>query len=506
MPVPHADIHVLPRPTELTTLPGRFTLDAGTSVRVGPGTEPAASLLRELFTPAIGPALPPSADGAVALVLDTDRADLGTEGYHLTVGPDEVLLRAAAPAGLLHAVQTLRQLLPAEAFDEQPTRASAWEVPCVRITDVPRLPWRGAMIDVARHFQPISALRRFVDLLALHKMNVLHLHLTDDQGWRMPVAAYPKLVEIGAHRPETTGDGVPHGGSYTRRELTDLVAYAARRGITIVPEIELPGHSRAALAAYPELGNHPDRVLGVWTRWGVSEQILGVHDLTQDFCRTVLDEVMDTFPGRYIHLGGDECPLTEWEQSPDAAARMREHGLTGPRELYRWFMAEVGNHVLRAGRRPVAWAEGDDLTLPSPFTVLPWRDEAHGRAAADRGHDVVMAPHLATYLDYAETSDPGELPSPDGSVTELHTVQAYAPVPDSWEPDAAARVLGTQGQLWSEYLPTPEHVEYRAFPRLCALAESAWSGPGDWSDFTRRLEHHRLRLDVLGVPRTQPSS
>lgn len=295
--MPAVDVPLLPVPSQLVVLPGKFTLDERTGLTVARGAEAAAVLLRELHAPATGLPLPATADGQVAFALDATLTALGPEGYVLTVTPDAVLLHAADPTGLLRGVQTLRQLLPPDALAAGPVRGVAWTLPCVRITDVPRHAWRGTMLDVARHYQPASYIRRFIDLPALHKLNTLHLHLTDDQGWRMPVAACPKLTEIGARRAQTRGDGLPHGGSYTRSELSGLVARAAARGGAVVPEIDMPGHVRAALAACPELGNDPDRRLGVWTEWGVSEQVLGVHDQALDFCRTVLGEVIDTGHG-----------------------------------------------------------------------------------------------------------------------------------------------------------------------------------------------------------------
>ncbi|UUN30535.1 beta-N-acetylhexosaminidase [Streptomyces sp. FIT100] len=487
---------IVPRPQRLRQLPGRFTFDDTTALRVPPGTGHAAALLRELLAPATGLPLPAHPDGRVVLALDPALTGLGAEGYGLTVGPDAVLLRAARPEGLLHGVQTLRQLLPPDVLSDTPVRGADWSVPCVQITDTPRFAWRGAMLDTARHFQPIAFLHRYVDLLALHKLNVLHLHLTDDQGWRMPVAAYPELTGTG---------GIPHGGAYTRKELVGLVAHAAARGVTVVPEIEMPGHVRAALAAYPHLGNNPGRRLGVWRQWGVCETVLGVHDEVLDFCRTVLDEVMDTFPGRHVHIGGEECPTTEWERSPAAVRRAAEEGLDGPKALHGWFMHRIGAHLTAAGRIPLGWTEtGDDL--PDCFTVLPWRDAAHGLAAARRGHDVIMAPYRSTYLDYPQSDDPAEPPGQPGGIVDLRTVYATEPAPDDWEPEAAARVLGTQAQLWTEYVPTPAHAEYLSFPRLCALAETAWSGHRDWPGFQERLHHHRIRLDTLGVPRRPPTS
>lgn len=502
MTTSHSPIRLLPRPMRMDVRAGSFTLDSDTAVRVSSHAEPALQLLRELLGPATGLPLVASAAGAFTMTIDAELTELGAEGYELIVDTDRVLLRAAALAGLRHGVQTLRQLLPVEAHEPHAVSGVAWSLPCVRITDVPRLTWRGGMLDVARHFQPIEYLYRFADLLAMHKANVMHLHLTDDQGWRMPVQAYPRLTEIGAYRRETAGDGIRHGGAYTRDELTDLVEYAARRGITVVPEIEMPGHARAALAAYPGLGNRPEREREVWTRWGVCENIFGVHDAVLDFCRAVLDETMQIFPSRYIHLGGDESPLGEWAESPRAAERIREKNLAGTRDLYRWFMGEVADHVARAGRRPIAWAE-DDLTLPPTLTVMAWRDAEHGWAAAARGHDVVMAPHLTTYLDYAETTDAGEpAANQQGSIVlPLRTAQQFSAVPAGWEDAAASHVLGMQAQIWTEYLPTRELVEYRAFPRFSALADAAWGGVDDWDSFMQRLAQHRLRLDAVGVPR-----
>ncbi|MGW0549447.1 beta-N-acetylhexosaminidase [Streptomyces altiplanensis] len=489
MSLPRPGLGLVPTPSQLSLTQGWFTFDDATAIRAAPGAEPAAALLRTLLAPATGLPLPLAADGRVVLLLDPGLTGLGTQGYGLTVGGDAVLLRAARPEGLLHGVQTVRQLLPPAALSAEPVRGTRWSVPCVQITDVPRFAWRGAMLDVARHFQPVSFLRRFTDLLALHKLNVLHLHLTDDQGWRMPVAAYPRLTEVG---------GVPHGGAYTREELSALVAYAADRGVTVVPEIEMPGHVRAALAAYPHLGNRPERRLEVWNRWGVCDTVLGVHDEVLGFCRTVLDEVMETFPSPYVHIGGEECPATEWHHAPAALARVAAEGLSGPEALHGWFMERIGAFLGARGRRPLGWtATGDDL--PAAFTALAWREGDHGLAAARRGQDVIMAPYRSTYLDYPQSALPEEPPGQPGEVVGLRTVYETDPAPAHWEPAAAARVLGTQAQLWTEYVPTPAHAEYLAFPRLCALADTAWSGGHDWPGFQARLHHHSARLDALKV-------
>ncbi|MFD9094183.1 beta-N-acetylhexosaminidase [Streptomyces collinus] len=502
---------LVPRPRRLSVRPGRFRLDDTTRLRVTPGAEPAAALLRTLLAPATGLPLTTASDGTVVLVLDTALTGLGEEGYGLTVSPHGVLLRAARPAGLAHGVQTVRQLLPHQVLSDVPQPDVPWELPAVEITDVPRHSWRGALLDVARHFQPVSYLRRYVDLLALHKLNVLHLHLTDDQGWRMPVTAYPRLTEVGGRRARSMVgpagsdrfDDEPHGGFYTRPELAALVAYAAARGVTVLPEVGVPGHVRAALAAHPELGNSPERRLDVWTHWGVCENVLGVGDHVLDFFRTVLDEVMDLFPSPHIHIGGDECPTTEWETSPAALARVARERLPGPRALHGWFMARVAGHVVRAGRRPVAWAEHGSR-LPPECTVMSWREPAHTWSAARRGHDVVHADHRATYFDYARSPSPLEPPAQPGVVVDLRTVHGLDLTPPQPDPRAEARVLGAQGQLWTEFASTPGHIEYLSFPRLCALADRVWDGTADWRDFTARLARHEARLDTLRVPHATP--
>ncbi|PAM98215.1 beta-hexosaminidase [Streptomyces sp. Alain-F2R5] len=511
MDLPRPELTLVPRPRRLSTRAGRFRLDDTTRLRVTPGAEPAAALLRTLLAPATGLRLDTAPDGAFVLALDPALTGLGDEGYGLTVSPRGALLRAARPAGLLRGVQTLRQLLPYEALSGRPVRGVPWDLPAVEITDVPRHAWRGSMLDVARHFQPVSYLRRYVDLLALHKLNVFHLHLTDDQGWRMPVAAHPRLTEVGGRRAQSMAgpagsdrfDGVPHGGAYTRAELRELIAYAAERGVTVLPETGVPGHVRAALAAHPELGTDPTRRLDVWTHWGVCENVLGTDDHVLDFFRTVLDEVMDVFPSPYVHLGGDECPTVEWERSPAARARAAREGLPGPRALHSWFIARMAEHVVRAGRRPVVWAE-DGVPLPLECTVMSWREPGHARAAAERGHRVVQADHRATYFDYARGDGPEEPPAQPGGIVDLRAVYDVDLAPPTPDPEVAARVLGAQGQLWTEFVPTSEHIEYLTYPRLCALAERVWDGTSGWGDFSSRLAGHRARLDALEVPHARP--
>ncbi len=377
------------------------------------------------------------------------------------------------------------------------------------VTDAPRLPWRGVLLDVARHFLPLEFLYRFVDQLALHKLSVLQLHLTDDQGWRMEIDSWPLLTEVGAWRSETvighpgstSFDGIPHGGCYTQAELRDLVRYAALRGVTIVPEIDLPGHVRAALAAYPGLGNHPDRRLPVWTRFGVSEDILNVAEDTLDFCRDVLAEVVDVFPSRYVHVGGDECPTVQWASDPLALRRAAALGLPDTGALRGWYVSGLNDFLVARGRTTACWGEASEFgSLPTDALVMTWKDMRHGVRSIQRGHPVVMAPHRWTYFDYPQRDHPDEPLGQPGHVVTLSDVYGYEPLADHPPYAGHGGVLGTQAQLWTEYAPTPEHVEYLAYPRLCALAEVAWSrAPRDYSDFLDRLGPHGQRLRSLGV-------
>ncbi|QMU77354.1 beta-N-acetylhexosaminidase [Streptacidiphilus sp. PB12-B1b] len=516
---------IIPRPTELTPHPGRFVIGPDLHLDVGPGTEAAAELLAGY----LGRGRARSAAGPrIALSLSPAAPDsAGNQAYTLSIRPDLVTLASPGVAGLLNGVQTLRQLLPPAALDQAAARAEDWWWPCADVRDRPRLAWRGALLDVARHFLPLEFLYRFVDELALHKLNVFQLHLNDDQGWRIEIDGLPRLTEVGAWRAESAlgpggpggpvpGNGTPHGGYYTQAELRGLVSYARARGVSVVPEITMPGHARAVLAAYPGLGNRPGHPLPVWTSWGVSEDILAVSDQALDFCRQVLAQTMEVFPSRYVHLGGDECPTVQWQHSPQARDRARRLGLASPAELHGWFLGRMRDFLAGSGRRAVAWDEKGYAagTVPSGIVLGAWRDPAHGAHAVARGHQVVMAPHRSTYFDYPQSDDPGEPQGQPGGTVRLADVYAFDPLAGpttgplpSADPaaDSAPGVLGTQAQLWTEYAPTPEHVTYLAYPRLCALAEVAWSeGRRDFTEFQGRLAHHRKRLGALGSAPRRP--
>ena len=507
---------IIPRPSRAQRRPGHFQIPPALRLETGPGAERPAALLAHY----LGPDRPRTESGpAITLELDAALRHLGPEGYTLDIRPETVRLTAPAETGLFHGVQTLRQLLPPETEVEAPTRGNAsaylWRWPCAEISDSPRLPWRGMLLDVARHYLPMEFLRRFVDQLALHKLNVLHLHLTDDQGWRIEIDGLPRLTEIGAWRTEsmigpdgsTRYDGVPHGGFYTARELRDLVAYADARGVAVMPEIEMPGHVRAMLAAYPHLGNHPEQHLPVWTGWGVSEDILSVQDETLDFCREVLARTIEIFPSQFVHLGGDECPTTQWSQSPSARRRAAELGLSAPKALHGWFLGQMQEFLAGQGRTAVSWDEaGESGDLSADLVLTAWRDPVYGVRAIDRGHRVIMAPHGSTFLDYPQSDRPDEPAGQPERLLTLPEVYHFDPLAGGLSAatrPGAAGVLGTQAQLWTEFVETPAHALYLIYPRLCALAETAWSaGPRDYDGFLTRLAVHSRRLRLLGVSGT----
>ena len=508
-----AQVSIIPKPVSLTMGEGSFPITAQTMI-VAPKEESAlAQHIRDWLKPAMGFEMEvrtKKAKNCIELKLNSKLQDLGTEGYTLVVDEDGVHIEAFGEAGLFYGFQTLRQLLPSDIYRKSPIRDD-WQVPCVSIRDYPRFSWRGSHIDVARHFMPKEFLLKYIDLLAMHKMNVLHLHLTDDQGWRIEIKKYPKLTEVGsvsdfANQPVTGSDGEPHidsqphGGFYTQDDIREIVAYAADRFITVVPEIEMPGHCQAAIAAYPELGNTAQQ-LQVGTTYGVSDNVFNVNDSTIKFLEDVLDEVMALFPSRYIHTGGDEVPKTQWHNSPAAQAKMKALGLTNEDQLQSWFVQQIDNYLTAHGRVLVGWDEILEGGLASGATVMSWRGLDGGIAAAQAGHDVVMAPGDWTYFDKYQSRFREQEPQAIGGYLPLKTVYDYNPVPPSLTPDQAKHILGAQCQLWSEYIPNPKQMEYMAFPRLCALSEVLWTPQDsrDYDGFYSRLQSHLDRLAILDV-------
>ena len=511
---------IIPKPMEFATLDGAFSLRADTRIEAEKDAEAVADFLKELLSPAAGSEFEISeASGnnakANTILLTTAGADrsLGGEGYELTVAPDAITIRAPEAAGLFYGVQTLRQLLPPDFEDRGNGSARVWEVPAVAITDKPRFAWRGLMLDVARHFFPISVVKKYIDLLAYHKMNVLHWHLTDDQGWRIEIKKYPKLTEVGSMREASPLlsdrdklDGKPHGGFYTREQIREVVEYAASRFVTVVPEIEMPGHSMAALASYPELGctGGPYKVR---TFWSIEENVYCAgNEKVFEFLQDVLEEVMALFPGRYIHIGGDECPKAMWQKCEKCQARIKEENLANEDELQSYFIKRIEKFLNANGRSLIGWDEILEGGLAPSATVMSWRGMGGGTEAASQGHDAIMCPLNYTYFDYYQSEDQASEPSAIGGCNTLDTVYEFDPVPPEMSPEQAKHILGAQGQLWAEFIDSEQHLDYMAFPRASALAEVLWTGPQscDYDDFINRLPNLLQRLEKWNVNYRDP--
>ncbi len=429
--------------------------------------------------------------------------------YRLTCTNGRVVITSRGTEGTFYALQTLRQLLPNATF-----RRAGWSEPIsisqLEIVDAPLLAWRGVLLDVARHFMPKTFILELIDLLALHKCNVLHLHLTDDQGWRLEIKAYPRLTDVGAWRRESPASGATdagadeslQGGYFSRKDLEEIVAFAAERHVRVLPEIDMPGHVVAAIAAYPALGN-TDEQLTVGPTWGVSSHVLNLEDDTLRFCTDVLDEVVQIFSGAYVHVGGDECPTTEWTTNARAQTIMRDEGYRDERQLQGWFTARIADHLARRRRRVVCWDDVLEVGAPHDAILMAWQNEASGVAAIAAGHDVVMVPQEWLYFDRPESADPDE-PAGFPAVTTLEMVYGHDLVPASIPAEDRHHVLGAQCQLWTEFVSTPSAAEYQYFPRLCAFAETAWTvqtpeRPRSFEEFEGRLEEHLERLTAMGV-------
>jgi hexosaminidase len=506
---------IVPQPVTMRLGSGAFLLTPTSTISVRSDTEQLGETLREYLAPATGYRLPltgRSGSGSIRLHIDRRIKGLGPEGYRLEVKPDFVEVAAPTEAGVFYGIQTLRQLFPASIYRKAPVANEVWAAPCVSIEDQPRFSWRGAHLDVGRHFMPKEFVLKFIDLLAMHKLNVLHWHLTDDQGWRIEIKKYPKLTQIGSYRKDTmltysppTYEGKPHSGFYTQDDVREVVAYAAKRFVTVVPEIEMPGHSSAAISAYPQLGN-TGRQRDVPTSWGVINDVFNAEDSTILFLQDVLTEVMALFPSRYIHVGGDEVPKTQWHASPAAQAKIAALGLKDEHELQSWFIHQMDAFLSAHGRRLIGWDEILEGGLAPGAAVMSWRGEDGGIAAARAGHDVVMAPSGWTYLDHYQSKDKEHEPHAIGGYLPLERVYSYEPIPSALTAQEATHVLGSQGQLWTEYIGSPKAVEYMAFPRLSALSEVVWSPKEarNFLDFKTRLSSDLDRLKVLDVNFRQP--
>ncbi|WP_431987220.1 beta-N-acetylhexosaminidase [Streptomyces griseoflavus] len=521
------DLVPAPRAVRGPTRPG-VELTPGTTLWAGPGTETTERWLRSTLGPALGlPLLPGPEDAPGGLRLRIDGT-LAPEAYRLAVAADRgIEITGGGAAGVFWGAQTLRQLLGPDAFRRAPVRPGRTRgIPHRTIEDAPRLRWRGLMLDVARHFMPKDGVLRYLDLMAAHKLNVLHFHLTDDQGWRIEIQRYPRLTEVGSwrartkvgHRASPLWDDKPHGGHYTQDDIREIVAYAAERHISVVPEIDVPGHSQAAIAAYPELGNSDvvdTASLTVWDTWGINPNVLAPTDNTLRFYEGVLEEVLDLFPADagpfspFVHIGGDECVKDQWRASDTAQKQLGNLGLADEEALQSWFVGHFDRWLTARGRRLIGWDEILEGGLAPGAAVSSWRGYAAGVTAARAGHDVVMCPEQQVYLDHRQDAGPDE-PVPIGYVRTLEDVYRFEPVPAELTPEETARVLGTQANVWTEVMEDQGRVDYQTFPRLAALAEVAWSdlpapADRDFAGFERRMEAHYRRLDALGVAYRPPT-
>lgn len=434
----------------------------------------------------------------LTFVLDPHLPELGPEGYQLSVHKTRLEIRAWGVAGLFYGSMSLLQLLRPGGL-----------VPCQQVMDRPRFRWRGLMLDVARHFMPVSSILGWLDVLAELKMNTFHWHLTDDQGWRIPVSAFPRLTEVGGWRKETlighyedqpwTFDGTPHGGVYTPDDIQQVIQYAQERFITVIPEIELPGHAQAALAAHPEFGS--GERTEVLTSWGISERVFHPRATTLDFLNTVLLEVAEMFPSPYVCIGGDECPTTEWENSPEMHQLAQDLGLESVKALQGYVTRSVSETLEKAGKKVCGWEEILQDGLSENTVGLIWLHAEKTREAVQKGHPIVVCHHSHLYLDYYQSDAPELEPLAQGGCLPLEKVYQYDPMPAGLTDIEKQRVLGVQTNLWTEYLPTPEHTEYMLFPRLFAVAEMCWTPQErrNLEGFLQRIPEHLQHLQRKGI-------
>jgi hexosaminidase len=512
-----AEPSIIPKPASMTVKDGAFALQPDTKILVDRKSKATGEFLAERLRAATGYKFPvklfaTSAPGAIWLTTKESDPSLGAEGYELTTDPDSVVIRAPAEAGVFYGVQTFLQMLPPEVFAKQAPSGVKWEVPSVQIKDWPRFQWRGMLLDVSRHFLTKQEVEQILDALAIHKINVLHWHLVDDDGWRIEIKKYPRLTEVGAWRksigfgfdPKDSAAYGPdgrYGGYYTQADIREVVRYAAVRHITIVPEIEMPGHSSAALAAYPQFSCagssahfSTDREKG---------QTDGVYcagnDETFDFLQNVLKEVFTLFPSKYIHVGGDEVSTSNWSKCEKCQARKKAEGLQNDRQLESYFIQRMENFINANGRSLIGWSEIREGGLAKHAALMDWIGGA--TEGARDGHDVVMTPESDCYLDHYQSRDHNKEPRAIGGFLPLSKIYAFDPIPKKLEPEFQPHILGAQGNLWSEFIPNLRHAEYMIFPREAALAEVTWS-PKDarnFDNFLLRLPADERRLDQMGV-------
>ena len=509
---------LIPQPQQVTVSGGEFQLQPRTRIVVAHGARDTGRYLAKQLKTATGYRFKVSSEaeeeavkGTIFLDIATNLPNLGAEGYELTVTPDSVVIKGADAAGAFYGVQTLLQLLPPEVFATNVVAGVSWQAPCVEIEDQPRFKWRGLMLDVARHFFTKPEVEHLLDLMAQQKLNTFHWHLVDDQGWRIQIKKYPRLTEVGAWR-DGVGFGLAsnstsaygpdgrYGGYYTQKDIREVVKYAQARHITIVPEIEMPGHSVAALAAYPQY-SCTGGPFTIDPKGGVFDGVYCAgNDDTFVFLAGVLTEVMNLFPGQYIHIGGDEVPKDNWEKCEKCQARIKAEGLKNERELQSYFIRRIEKIVDAHGHNLIGWSEITQGGLAPSAAVMDWI--GGGIEAATNGHYVVMSPTKYSYFDHYQSTNQTAEPKAIGGYLPLSRVYAFEPIPPKLPAEFHDQILGGQANLWTEYVPSFSHVQYMVFPRICALSEALWSPKAarNWDDFQQRLPRELARLNAEGVP------
>lgn len=505
-------IAIIPAPEELIEGTGNFHLQEGMQINIpideGFWAKPA-QYFSDRIRIATGYALEIGQKTKSAITFEADESLVKQEAYHLSVRKDGITIKASHPQGAFYGVQTLLQLLPSGVFAADQQLTLPLSIPQVEIEDAPRFEYRGMHLDVGRHFYNTEEVKRFIDLMALHKYNTFHWHLTEDQGWRIEIKKYPKLTEVGGFRKETLVghysdqphkfDGKGYGGFYTQEEVKEIIAYAQDRFITIIPEIELPGHAQAAIAAYPELGCK-EETLEVMTLWGVSENVYCPTEYTFNFLEDVIDEVAKLFPSEYFHIGGDECPKRQWEESAFCQQLISEQGLKDEYELQSYFIKRVEKMLEARGKRLIGWDEILEGGLAPNATVMSWRSMAGGVEAAKEGHDVIMTPTSHCYLDYYQSQNANE-PLAIGGYLPIEKVYEFEPIPEGIPADKQHHIIGGQANIWTEYIANQDQLDYMTYPRACAMAEALWSTKAqrDFQGFSERLIEHFPRLAAYGV-------
>ena len=507
--IQHSEINIIPKPLNVEYINSSFTVNENTTIvfRFGDDAyEKVALYLKDEIKNNLGFDLEikttdDNVNKNAILLLQDLNSNFEKEEYLLEVTNKNVKISSLTPHGSFYSVQTLLQLFDINKNEDQITYINT--IPGVKIQDKPRFKWRGMHLDVCRHFYDKEFVKRYIDLLAMHKMNTFHWHLTEDQGWRIEIKKYPKLTEIGSSRSETMieknwdkFDGAPHSGFYTQEDIKEIVQYASDRFITIVPEIEMPGHSLAALAAYPEFGctGGPYEVAKTW---GVFDDVYCAgNNKTFEFLENILTEVIELFPGEYIHIGGDECPKEEWKVCTKCQDRMKNEGLKDEFELQSYFIRRIEKYLVANNKKLIGWDEILEGGLAPEATVMSWRGTEGGIDAAKMGHDVVMSPNNECYFDHYQ-AEPENEPLAIGGYTDLKDVYNYEPVPAELSEKEAEHILGAQANLWTEYIATEDHLEYMVLPRMTALSEVLWldNKKKNFDDFKLRLPKYLLRLE-----------